>query len=87
MEKARRAVENGYQDEEKVCVEICNLIITNVEDKIPTMFGETPFYKAADFGQIEICKLFIDNLVNKNPCNDDGNTPLHAAAGSGHLEV
>ena len=29
---------------------------------------------------LEICKLIIENIADKNPADYDGNTPLHLAA-------
>ena len=83
-----QALENSYFD-------TCSLNISNVDDKNPKYRNDlgavtgrngTPFHKAAGLG-IEICKLFINNLINKNPCDNNGNTPLYMAARSGHLEV
>ena len=42
---------------------------------------------AAENGHLEVCKLIIDKVNDKNPENEDGQTPLHEAAKGGHLEV
>ena len=47
----------------------------------------TPYHKAAEYGHLSICKLFIKNLNDKNPKSDHGRTPLHEAAENGHIEV
>ena len=101
VEEAHQAAVKGHQDVKKAYFEICNLIISNVDDKNPEyhkynnlgvlsagcVSGQTLFHITAGYGQVEICKLFIDNLINKNPCDNNGNTPLYMAARSGHLEV
>ena len=50
--------------------------------------GQTPLHVAADRGQLEICRLILDIVEEKNPANlKEGATPLHLAATQGHLEV
>ena len=50
--------------------------------------GQTPLHVAADRGQLEICKLVINNVEDKNPPNlKEGATPLHLAATQGHVEI
>ena len=44
-------------------------------------------HKAAANGHLEVCKLLIDNVDDKNPADDYGLTPWHKAAANGHLEV
>jgi ankyrin repeat protein len=36
---------------------------------------------------LEIYKLIIENVQNKNPRSNIGNTPLHAAAEGGHMDI
>ena len=59
-------------------------------DKNPRHGGppvlETPLLRAASKGHLEVCKLIIQNLHDKNPTTFEG-TPLHLAAQEGHLEV
>ena len=38
-------------------------------------------------GHLEICKLIIENVEDKNPGDKLGWTPLHLAAKNGHLEI
>ena len=49
--------------------------------------GMTPLHMAAFNGHIEICKIIIDKIVDKNPKDNSDWTPLHKAAGNGHVEV
>jgi ankyrin repeat protein len=49
--------------------------------------GNTPFHLAAENGQFEICKLFIDNICHKNPENNEGYTPLYMAFQNHHFEI
>ena len=49
--------------------------------------GMTPLHMAAFNGHIEICKIILDKIVDKNPKDNSDWTPLHKAAGNGHVEV
>ena len=49
--------------------------------------GTTPLHEAARYGNLQECKMIIDNVENKNPRNDYGNTPLFFALMGGHLSV
>ena len=40
-----------------------------------------------NYRRLEICKLFIENISDKNPSDTHGFTVLHAATRSGHLEI
>ena len=42
---------------------------------------------AYDFLYLDICKLIISNIDDKNPKAEDGTTPLHAAKKEGHESV
>ena len=46
----------------------------------------TPFHIAAKNGHFEVCKLFIDNVEDKNPMANFL-SPLHLAAYRGHFEI
>ena len=65
------------------------MIIKNVEDKNPRnhFVGTTPLHLAARRGHLEVCKLIIEFIENKNSQNKWNGTPLHEAAGYGHLQV
>ena len=39
------------------------------------------------YRRLEICKLLIENISDKNPSDMNGYTVLHAATRSGHLEI
>ena len=49
--------------------------------------GGTPLHWAALEGHAEICKILLDNHVEKNPRTNDGRTPLNIAASKGHFKV
>jgi len=56
--------------------------------------SETPLHRAARGGWLDICRLIIDMVDNKNPVKSKENgspypscTPLHVAAEFGHIEV
>ena len=49
--------------------------------------GQTPLHRAARSGHLDICKILLENIMDKNPITNNGWTPLHYAAKSGHFEV
>ena len=63
--------------------------IENFSDKNPATEakGWTPLHCAAKSGHLDVCKLIMDYLVDKNPKDKHGTTPLHFAAQKSHLEV
>ena len=51
------------------------------------MVGWTPLHYSAANGHLEVCRLFMDTVEDKNPEDLCDRTPLHLAAKSEHLEV
>ena len=49
--------------------------------------GKTPLHEAASNGRLEVCRLIIDSVRDKNPERDDGVTPLDLAISKGHKKV
>ena len=49
--------------------------------------GSTPLHFAAQNGHLEVCKLIMDNITDKNPANVEGEMPFHFAAKKGQLAV
>ena len=47
----------------------------------------TTLHNAAHYGQLDICKHIIRNIIDKNPRALDGDTPLHCAAEQGDFGV
>ena len=47
----------------------------------------SPMHIAAECGNLELCRYFIDRIEDKNPKDFYGETPLHWAAEKGHYEV
>ena len=78
------AAEFGYY-------EVCELIMNaeGIKNKNPVNedHGETPLHKAATEGHVKICKLILENVVDKCPIAHKGITPLHCSARSGHSET
>ena len=57
-------------------------------DKNPVnILGYTPLHIAAYNGQLEVCKLILENIEDKNPVSNGGLAPIHFAAQRGHLEI
>ena len=79
IQQIRYAVERLYSS----CLEWRRDIITQLclDESL------TPLHVAAWGGHMAICKLFMENLADKFPKNENGQTPLHFAAWSGHLAV
>ena len=44
------------------------------------IYKYSPLHEAASRGHFEICKFIIDQVDDKNPANEKGHTPFHAAA-------
>ena len=58
--------------------------------QIPNPRGEmgyTPMHEAAINGRLDICRLIMDQVAEKNPANMLRETPLHIAAMYGRLEL
>ena len=47
----------------------------------------TPFHLAVYFGYLDLCKLFMENLEDKFPKDENGAIPLHVAAQGGFLDI
>ena len=77
-----RAVINGDLELSKLFVG------SNVDTAITTgTCKRTPLHFAALHGHLEICKLLLDRVEDKNPLDFEMCTPLHYAALRGHLDV
>ena len=100
----RKACELGYLEVYKLMIKkVVNKNWTNYSACVWTNHpsgwqsqrqADTPLHCAAKMGRLEICRLIMRNLVDKNPVDrfQGGVTPLHYAAkgkpGTGdHLEV
>ena len=44
-------------------------------------------HKAARHGHIDVCRLIMDKVADKNPADLSGSTPLHVAASCGRTDV
>ena len=77
--------------------EICQLIFEATGFQNPSNeYGETPLHSAASNGNLKICEMIIEKLVDKNPAwissysrwdLYNNGTPLHRAAREGHFEI
>ena len=47
----------------------------------------TPLHTAAAYGNLEVCNAIMNQVLDKNPINFEGETPLHLAATEGHSSV
>ena len=71
---------------------IFNLIIDNVQNKNPIVygtvgFGMTALHLAARTGCLNICKLIIKNIDDLNPLDIEQRTPLENAIFFGHNDI
>ena len=57
------------------------------EDDYWCQGGKTPLHEAAKNGHVEVVKIIMDSVADKNPKAGNGKTPLHVASQNGHLEV
>ena len=60
---------------------------TGLSEKSKGNDGMTPFHIAAYNNHLNLCKVIIEQLQDKNPGNIYGVTPLHYAAMRGHLRI
>ena len=49
--------------------------------------GQTPLHCAAWFSHLEVCKLICKNIVDKNPTDDFGETPISLARNRENLDI
>ena len=72
-------------------LEVCKLILEYFDANNPMIaqFVCSKFHDAAESGGYEIFELIVNasGVKNKNPVNDDGETPLHKAATGGHVKI
>ena len=47
----------------------------------------TPLHIAAQNGNVELCRLIMDNVDDEDPKDEMGYTPLFLAARNGHIDV
>ena len=47
----------------------------------------TPLHLAAHGGHLEICKLICQDNIDKNPLNENGQSPIDVANASGNMEI
>ena len=56
-------------------------------DSLGIEYAEETFHAAAEAGNLEVVKLFVEAGIDIDATNNYGSTALHVAAGSGHLEI
>ena len=49
------------------------------------VYDETPLHEAGLNGHQEICQKIIENIIDKNPEDNEGITPLHLAVKNGRV--
>ena len=70
--------------------QLYQFILGRSDVKNPVAKGDdlwTPLHEAAKRGYLDICRLIISTVDDKNPACGNGFTPLHTAARHGYLEV
>ena len=70
-------------------LELCKLIINNLEnDKNPKdNAGVTPLHLAAEDGDLALCKLIVQNVIDKSPLDINQETPKDLAYQNGHMHL
>ena len=51
-------------------VELCRLIMDNVDDGNPKTDDDTPLHLAATNGHLEVCRMIIERVEDKNTANE-----------------
>ena len=71
--------------------DVCKYFIDNLDgDKNPkckVWRRRTVLHFAAFQGNLAVFKYIADQVINKNPADDDGRTPLHIAAAHGQIQI
>ena len=76
-------------------LDICEIILKNMDNKnknpeAPLHHGNTPLHFAAKNGNLDVYNLIIKytkGLININPKNSEGKTPLNLACEKGHHHI
>ncbi|MEW6155980.1 MAG: ankyrin repeat domain-containing protein [Verrucomicrobiota bacterium] len=80
-------------DEEQKEIERLKKIIKESPDLVnaktgpPGGIAETPLHRAAGLGQLQVVRFLVENLVDIDARDYNGDTPLHRAAGRGYKAV
>ena len=74
------AIEFGY-------LEVVKLFVGNLDVKILGDDSYSSLHSAARCGDLQLCKLLIENSKHKNYADKNGWTPLHYAAINGHFAI
>jgi len=83
----------AYYEDHENRLDICKLIIENLQDKNPGMGEEcdlttTALHEFALIGHLDICEIIIKDIrKDRHPTNYMGRTPFHDAASNGHLSI
>ncbi len=51
------------------------------------LYGNTALHRAAENGEVDLCRLLLDKGADINARTERGNTPLHKTVVAGHAEV
>ena len=69
-------------------LDICKIIIGEVEDKSPAdNYGWTPLHWAAYDGRLDVCRLLIEYVEDKHPKNKFKKTPMDLAIQRNHIGI
>jgi ankyrin repeat protein len=76
------AIRSNDPDEVELLIKQTPLLVNSTNER-----RQTPLHVAAIEGNLNICKLFIDNGALVNATDYEDTTPLHFAASNGHVSV
>lgn len=83
LEAAGRAGVYGDSSIDSVCAIMEGLLLRGASPTFAAEAGETPLHAASRAALLAPAALLIENQANVDACDDNGRSPMHAAADAG----